>query len=113
MEVYRTYFEKLEERNKLFRRALEIAREIGERAEKLLGECEVYIVGSFARGEQKLSSDLDILIVSQGIPDKLEFEWYYRMVKRLSGYDGVNIHLLSPSSFKKFNNMYKERLKVL
>ncbi|WP_307772164.1 MULTISPECIES: nucleotidyltransferase domain-containing protein [Archaeoglobus] len=41
-----------------------------EKARKILGDCEVFIVGSFARGEHTLSSDLDILIVSSKIPEK-------------------------------------------
>ncbi len=69
-----------------------IAAEVKERAEKILGNCEVFIVGSYARGEYTLSSDLDILIVSDRIPERFSFKWYVELVRSLTDDERVNIH---------------------
>ncbi len=46
-------------------------RRIAMAAEKLLpGPVEVYVIGSTARGDYVAGSDVDVLIVSPGIPDK-------------------------------------------
>jgi len=78
------YFEILQRNEEFFRRAEDIAREIKKRASKVLGNCEAYIVGSYARGEHTLSSDLDVLVVSDAIPERYSFEWYFSMVRNLT-----------------------------
>ncbi|MHA1580835.1 MAG: nucleotidyltransferase domain-containing protein [Candidatus Freyarchaeota archaeon] len=45
------YFKILEENKDFFKKAFEIAEKISKKVEKLLGDCEVYVTGSFARGE--------------------------------------------------------------
>ncbi|QOJ79013.1 nucleotidyltransferase domain-containing protein [Infirmifilum lucidum] len=91
---------------------MEVAREVKRRAEAMFGRCEVYVVGSFARGEHRLSSDFDVLVVAEGIPDRVDFEWYYDVARRLVDEEGVNVHLLSPSSFARLEKMYKDRVRV-
>lgn len=113
MEVYRAYFRMLNERSELFKRAFEIAERVGERAKELFGVCEVYLIGSFARGEHKLSSDLDILLVVPGVPDKLDFDWYMMILKELSCGEEVNLHILNPEAFKKSKGIYRNRIRVV
>ena len=108
----REYFRILDESEEFFERALEVARRIAERAEGLFGDCEVYVVGSFARGVHTLSSDLDVLIVSDGIPDRVDFEWYYDVVKALTSDHRVNVHLLSRRKFRERKRMYAPMIRV-
>ncbi len=106
------YFKLLEENEKIFKEALNIAKNIAVKARELFEDCEVYIVGSFARKEYTLSSDLDILIVSNTIPEKIDFEWYYRIVKNLVDDYRINIHLLNKEKFRKLRKSYSPMIKV-
>ena len=72
-EFYKIYYEMLDKNVEFFRNAFRLAKEVKERARKIFDDCEVFIVGSFARGEHTLSSDLDVLIVSEKIPEKFDF----------------------------------------
>ena len=46
-------------------------REIADAAKELIPEAEVYIIGSVARGDYVAGSDVDILVISRKIPEKL------------------------------------------
>lgn len=49
------------------------AQAYAQRARALLGEAEVYLYGSVARGDFNLESDIDLLVVSPTLPqDPLE-----------------------------------------
>jgi len=106
------YYEILEKNREFFEEAIKIAKDIAEKAKKMFGDCEVFITGSFARGDHKLSSDLDILIVSDKIPDKIDFEFYSRIVKALTNDSRVNIHLLNRRRLKEVDRIYAPRIKV-
>jgi len=55
---------------------LEILREVKEKLEEILGDdlVEVILFGSYARGEAKGDSDVDVLVVVKKWPDQ-EKEW--------------------------------------
>jgi len=108
----RRYFEILQRNEEFFKRAEDIAKEIKEIAIRMLGSCEIYIVGSYARGEHTLSSDLDILIVSDAIPERYSFEWYVSMVRKLTDDPRVNIHLLNPKRLQELEALYRPMKKV-
>ena len=112
MVKVREYYEILEKNREFFEKAFKIAKDISEKAKKMFEDCEVFIIGSFARGEHKLSSDLDILIVLDKIPDKIDFEFYSRIVKTLTDDPRVNIHLLNKRRFKEVDKIYSPRIKV-
>lgn len=105
------YYKILKKNRELFDRAFEIAAKIKSRAEKIF-RCEVYIVGSFAKNNHTLSSDLDILIVSDEIPEKLEFEWYSKIVKTLTDDTRVNIHLWNRKKFREVEKLYRPRIPI-
>ncbi|MDI9646712.1 MAG: nucleotidyltransferase domain-containing protein [Archaeoglobales archaeon] len=106
------YYRKLKENEKFFVKAFEIAESIKKKAEKLFGDCEVFIVGNFARGEHRLNSDLDLLIVSTKIPSKLNFEDYCKFVKTLTEDDRINIHLLNRKRFEEMKRFYEPMIRV-
>ena len=108
----RRYFEILKRNEEFFEKAEIIAREIKRRANEILGDCKVYIVGSYARREYTLSSDLDILIVSDSIPERYSFEWYSSVVKRLTDDPRVNVHLLNPRRLRKLAALYRPMREV-
>lgn len=106
------YYKMLEKNKEMFDNALSIAKEIKNRARKIFADCEVYIVGSYVKGTHTLSSDLDVLIVSDDIPEKMDFEWYRDTVKNLTDDHRINIHLLNKKKFKDLEKMYSPRLPV-
>ncbi|MCD6348209.1 MAG: nucleotidyltransferase domain-containing protein [Candidatus Korarchaeota archaeon] len=106
------YFEILRRNEEFFRRAEDIAKEIKRRASKVLSDCEVYIVGSYARGEHTLSSDLDVLIISDAIPERYSFEWYVSVVRNLTDDPRVNVHLLNPKRLRELEALYRPMRKV-
>ncbi len=108
----RRYFEILKRNEEFFMRAEDIAKKIKERARDLLGDCRVFIVGSYARGEHTLSSDLDILIVCDSIPEKYSFEWYSSVVRKLTNDPRVNVHLLNPRRLKELEALYRPMREV-
>jgi len=107
------YYKILEKNKEFFEKAPEIAKDIAKKARKLFKDCEVYIVGSYAKGTHKLSSDLDILIVSDEIPEKIDFEWYSKVVKSLTDDFRINIHLVNKEKFSEVEKMYSPKIRVL
>jgi len=106
------YYDLLERNKEFFEKAFDIVREIAIRARRIFEDCEVYIVGSFARKTYTLSSDLDILIVSNSIPEKIDFEWYCKIVKALTDDYRINIHLLNKKRLKEYEKIYSPMIKV-
>ncbi len=63
----------VEDRERQWRHLLEEARAYAERVREALGDAEVFLFGSAARGDFNLASDLDLLVVSAHLPcDPLE-----------------------------------------
>ncbi|MEM5820891.1 MAG: nucleotidyltransferase domain-containing protein [Candidatus Aenigmatarchaeota archaeon] len=106
------YYKSLEENKKFFENALEIAKEIKERVKKFFKDYKIYIGGSFARNEHKLNSDLDIIIVSPEIPEKMKFDEYFKIISELCEDERVNIHLLNKDFFERNKRIYKRLIEV-
>ncbi len=102
----------LKEKERIFENAFSLAGEIKRKAEEILGECEVYITGSFAEGRHNLSSDLDILIVSERIPERFSFDWYADFVKSLTDNSWINIHPVNRQKFKEVGRYYGKIIEV-
>ena len=64
------YFNFLIERSKILKEWRKYVPEIERAATKILGEVEVYVFGSAVRGELVGGSDIDILIVSDNVPEE-------------------------------------------
>jgi len=104
------YYKMLEKNKEFFEKAFEITKDVAKKAREIFKDCEVYIVGSYAKGTHKLSSDLDILIVSDEIPEKMEFEWYSKVVKSLTDDYRINIHLVNKDKFGEVEKMYSPKI---
>ena len=110
--MIKKYFELLKKNREIFEKAEEVAKEVKEKARKVFDDCEVYIIGSYVRGDYTLSSDLDILIVSSKIPERFDFEWYSKIVSELTKDDRVNIHLVNRKKFAEMERVYRPRILV-
>ena len=111
--MIREYYDILEKNKEFFDRSFEIAGQIAKKAREIFDDCEVYIAGSFAREEHKLSSDLDILIESRDIPKKIEFEWFSKVAKTLTDDHRVNIYLINREKFREVEKMCSPRIRIL
>ena len=108
--IFFEYFKILEREAKVFEEAEKIKELIEKRAKEIFEDAEVYIVGSYKEKKHKLFSDLDILIVSEKIPEKINFEWYYNIVKKLLeglNFEKINIHLVNKKKFGELQKLYK------
>ncbi|AIG98592.1 nucleotidyltransferase domain-containing protein [Archaeoglobus fulgidus] len=106
------YYRKLKENEKFFDNAHEIAKEIKEKAKRIFDDCDVFIVGSFARKKHTLSSDLDILIVSSKVPEKINFAEYCSIVKSLTEDSRINIHLINREKFGEMRKYYEPMIEI-
>ena len=107
------YFRMLEKNKGFFDNAMDVAKQVGKKAKEIFGDCQVFVTGSFAEGRHRLSSDLDILVISEEIPEKLDFEWYCRVVKSLTDDCRINIHLVNKRKFREVERLYWPRIEVV
>jgi predicted nucleotidyltransferase len=106
---YEIVLEEALERKEYLDNYLIYAREIKERAKKLLGDVKVFVFGSVVSGDYNPMSDIDILIISDNIPEGA-IEQAKIKVLLTEGYKpGVfQIHLAKPDEYE---NWYKNFIK--
>jgi len=66
-----------------------------------LGECEVFLFGSFARGDWLLDSDVDLIVVSDSFMDQDYIQRLYRL-KRLMLRHGISRVSFIPLTRREF-----------
>lgn len=87
------------------------ASRIAGAAERLLGECEVYVFGSVAEGRETGGSDVDVLIICGGLPGRTLERW--RLLARIEEEAGLppfhpfQIHLVSREEAPRLKYMLK------
>jgi len=59
-----------------------------------------------------LSSDLDVLIVSSKVPEKINFEEYCSIVNFLTEDSRINIHLINREKFGEMRKYYEPMIGV-
>ncbi len=73
---------------------------------EILADAEVYVIGSVARGEAVAASDLDILVVSEKIPDNPRERSKLKAVieerARLPLHHPIQLHLVKPGEKKRY-----------
>lgn len=78
----------------------ELRRFIGRVREQLSGDCEVYLFGSYARGDWVSDSDLDLIVVSSRF-DGLELGRRHLLVRELlPSWLSVELLLYTPKEFE-------------
>ncbi|MGC8976595.1 MAG: nucleotidyltransferase domain-containing protein [Candidatus Ratteibacteria bacterium] len=100
-----------EEREKFFENYKDYVLIIKRKAEKILKDVKIIVFGSIVKGNwHPLLSDIDILIISDEIPDDLEKR---RIIKHkiksiLPPFNPFQIHL---ATRKEYENYYKKFIK--
>ena len=81
-------------------------RKIAGAIKELIPEAEVYVIGSVARGDYVAGSDVDILIVSRKIPEKLSERGRIKALieerLNLPYYHPFEIHLVRPEEAEPY-----------
>ncbi|HOK80453.1 MAG TPA: nucleotidyltransferase domain-containing protein [bacterium] len=100
-----------DERKHFFENYLDYASRIKKEAKKILKDVEVIVFGSVVRGDwHPLNSDIDLLIISENMPDA----WEKRRIIRnkiksfLPSFHPFQIHLVTK---KEYENFYKKAIK--
>lgn len=93
-------------RAKMLREWRKWVMELCKVVEEVLPEAEVYVIGSVARGDFVASSDVDVVVVSQGAPEKLSERAGIRASieekLNLPYYHPFEIHLVRPDEAEPF-----------
>lgn len=113
-EKWRLVEERALERKKFLAEWREHVKRLAEGARRLLGEARVLAFGSVVRGDWCVESDVDVLIVSPGVPeDAVErVKMKMRLMELLEVHAPLELHLASPEEFehwyKRFIDVYEE-----
>jgi len=91
-------------RREIFERLDEYLKKIVETVKKLDSNAEVYLFGSVAEGKYLLSSDIDILVVSDLHPGKIIAELWLNGID-----DPFEIHVITRNMLET----YKRRAKLI
>jgi predicted nucleotidyltransferase len=91
-------------RREVFERLDEYLKKIVEIVEKLDSNAEVYLFGSVAEGRHLISSDIDILVVSNLHPGKIIAELWSNGID-----DPFEIHVITRDMLET----YKRRMKLI
>ena len=91
-------------RREIFERLDEYLKKIVETVKKLDSNAEVYLLGSVAEGKYLLSSDIDILVVSDLHPGKIIAELWLNGID-----DPFEIHVITRNMLET----YKRRAKLI
>jgi len=95
----------------------EYAKKIAEVSKEILGECEVYIFGSVIEGAWTGGSDVDILIISNSIPnsnrERGELKALIEEKANLPLFHPFEIHLVNRDEAKIYWRHIKKFIKVI
>jgi|BEDMetMinimDraft_2_1075160.scaffolds.fasta_scaffold09529_2 Nucleotidyltransferase domain. len=114
-KVYEIALEFVREREETFKNAWNIIRKIKEASIEILQEAKIYVFGSFARGDYKIySSDIDILIVSDKISDRMmERAGIIVDIRKKANANYIfQIHLVNSKEFKIYKRFVDKLIEV-
>ncbi len=103
-------------RAKMLRKWRKWIPKVVETIKQLLPDAEIYIIGSIAREEAIAASDLDLLVISQKIPEKpLERAKLVATIEeraKLPLYHPVEFHLIKPKDKQAYLKRNPEHIKL-
>mgnify|MGYP001774323009 CR=1 FL=1 len=106
--------EEARERKEYFDNYLTYVREIKNRAEKILKEVKVFVFGSVVHGDYTPMSDIDILIVSNDVPENIIEQARIKVLLTEGFKPGIfQIHLVKPDDYEKwYKNFIKDKIQI-
>ncbi|ABL78856.1 nucleotidyltransferase domain-containing protein [Thermofilum pendens] len=108
------FFENWSRRREILAHARDYARLIKRICvEEVDRDCRVILFGSAARGDYRVDSDVDVLVVTEKAVDALSrAEVAAKIYERLGFRDPVELHVATPREFeewyKRFIDVYEE-----
>lgn len=83
------------------RDVMEILRDFVKKAKEVLGDVEVYLFGSYARGDWLTDSDIDLIVISSRFKG-MDFGRRYALLRRLLPLNrGFEILAYTPEEFER------------
>ena len=106
-EFVRILKKRAEEKEKYFKNYLLYCKKIKRKAEEILGKVEVIIFGSVIKNEFTPLSDIDVLIISENLPESYDVRIKIKteIKSKIDSFSPFQIHLATPDEFK---NWYKK-----
>ncbi|OQX79144.1 MAG: hypothetical protein B6D56_07585 [Candidatus Omnitrophica bacterium 4484_70.1] len=98
------------EKRKYFENYKIYCKRIKEIAESILGEVKVLVFGSVIKNKHQPTSDIDVLIISENLPQNFDERARIRteIKSKIAPFSPFQIHLSTP---EEFDNWYKNFLK--
>jgi len=100
----RLLVEEAKRRAEIFRNLEKYLRVIAEAVKEIDGDAEVYLFGSVAEGRHLLSSDIDVLVVTDKPPGEVLAKLWERGIK-----DPFEIHVVT----REMLEIYKKKAKLV
>jgi predicted nucleotidyltransferase len=103
--------ERQKRKEKYFKRWKFYLKKIKREAKKILGKkTKVFIFGSFVRGDFGPQSDIDVLIISENLPDDFDERAKIRtkIKSKVGTFSPFQLHLTNP---EEFEDWYKKFIK--
>lgn len=99
-----------EEKEKYFKNYRAYCQILKEKAEEFIGESKIIVFGSFVRGEFTPNSDIDVLIISDNLPESVEEKVKIKVLLKssLGHLNPFQLHLVTK---KEFEDYYKPFIK--
>ena len=102
------------ENQKYFKNYLKYAKIIKRIVRKELGEVRVFVFGSVIKGQETPASDIDILVVSKNMPEKMNerSKIKAKIWKRIGIFSPFEIHLVDEKEFRWYEKFIDEKIIV-
>lgn len=114
--VYEIFKEVKDERAKYFKEAWNILKKMKAEFSKYLQDVNLYVFGSFIKGNYTLGSDIDVLVVSPNFPermiDRVMIELKVISALKLNLIHPFEIHLVRPEEFKRYEKFIYKMLEI-
>ncbi len=92
-------------------------KKIAQAAIKVLGECKVYVFGSMVEGRVGEKCDIDVLIVSSNVPERIDeraaIKESIEDLAELPLYHPFEIHLATPKEAKWYWKHIGKAIRVI
>lgn len=102
------------ENEKYFKNYKQYAKIAKRIAEKEIGKVKVFVFGSVVKKQHTPASDIDLLIVSEKVPEKMKAraEIVAKILRRIGLLSPFEIHLINEREFKWYKKFIDKKIAI-